>query len=213
MEEKVKHNMFKFDTVAAIKWQHSDKPLFVGLDTVGHILYWGCTYSHCGYKPEEVIILKEYPYNDEVGIDGQDIQFYKDFGPKPSEPCARLGWIAPNGDWYPCSYTSHNDLADYLSAMYYDSHNGILELERKNWIKIRGGGCISVESDDLVTEAQKSTLKRIVDEFEFLSEDIDLTHILIDNPEGYTEQLWLTDPADEDFMDILRMNYKQIVGE
>lgn len=55
-----------------------------------------------------------------------------DMNPTPQKPTpGQLGWIAPNGDFYPCPYHYHATMAEALDS-------SEQSLEYNGWIKITG---------------------------------------------------------------------------
>jgi len=63
------------------------------------------------------------------------------------------GWIAPNGDFYPCRSWEHNGLAEHISLALWGK--GITRLEKLGWIAVRSDVLGLPES---ITERQRTTL-------------------------------------------------------
>lgn len=55
---------------------------------------------------------------------------------------SKRGWIAPNGDFYPCLFSQHIRLAELLAP---EAKNAVVELENKGWIQV-------AERSELLTE-------------------------------------------------------------
>jgi hypothetical protein len=220
--------MRPFDKIAAVMVKESTRPAFVGLTDQGDHwdMRWGAGMS--GYNPykKDIKILREYD-RKVLTLDECERQFYFDYGPKPQPICARMGIISPQGDWYPCSYTCHRHVATALSHMYvtqYDPDNesdyvgfGVHALESLGWIII--GASAHIHTKGCVTQAQGETLRKVVEEFEFVESEnpeIDWDKVLTENPEEYSEEIWSAPPThtygNRTFAQQLRRNYDQICG-
>lgn len=200
--------------LAAVKLGERTNPLFVGLaphyDPTRLTVYWhplGMT--RCSYATSDVCVLREFceisggqnVSAEECGaVDAAEQEFLLEWGPKPNPPCARLGWIAPNGDFYPCAYTAHEDLADSLAKLFsLRSYAGPERaLEQAGWMALKGGATLGLESESRISQDARNTLRRLVEEFELAeatNPDTDWTDALTDNPEGYSLQVWCTSPG------------------
>lgn len=125
--------------------------------------------------------------------------------PEPSAPCARMGLISPEGEFYPCAYTAHKDLAYMLCEKYYGGGDGLYYLEQHGWISIGASASIHMPMNkdfdllDTFTERQKDTMRAIVEAFEQKeadNPDIDWNRVLQDNPEDYYLVGFWTYPCD-----------------
>lgn len=216
----------KFKILAAVKFQNSNALEFAGLNDQGdnYNVHIGAGESFYSLPKSSVHIVKTYDQSNEIW--DNEIEFAKEFGPEPQPPCARLGWIAPNGDFYPCAYVAHNDLAYKLTMKLYGEYNGSFygAMEKRGWIAIMGGGIFTVKerSEGLYqyTAAQKETMLKITEAFEAVeleNPDFDWTAELLKNPEGYSLQNWITSPTDnmycKTFAKSLRECYEFYCGD
>ena len=150
--------------------------------------------------------------------------------PQPQEPCARLGWIAPNGDFYPCAYCAHFDCADaIMETMFAPEDRGWSAdhclLENK-WMQIVGQGlCFMGREkdknergwcDDIEPSSEQlSTLKNIHAEFVIArANGVNFNESLIKNPEKYLLQGWWTPPdKDHNIENAILMDIRRWSGE
>jgi len=227
--------------VASILFKDSKKPRFVGLelgyrgdgDTSTYTIFHhplGMTRQTA--LVEEVTILKDYgevvnqtrPTSAECKMcDAAELDFLKEHGPKPQPVCARLGIIAPNGDFYPCAYTCHGDLGSMLVTLHYPGeYRSYNMLERKGWLILKGGACLGFDHQETnkITQAAKDTFLKVVEAFELLeaeNPDINWTKQLTDNPEGYATEFWSTEPGEayggETFAKAMRNTYDLYFGD
>lgn len=223
--------MRKFDKIAIVTLHGKDTPHFVGLTDLGDRwdLRWGAGGSGYSLDKNELVIVKEYPF-DPSGDEYDQIEAFENEWltekAVPQEPCARLGYIAPNGDFYPCGYVCHNGAAEALGRKFYPNEyiRDDYGLQKKGWIAIKGGALIiwrdesgsAFQPKGTVTEAQQNTLLKIIEAFEdaeALDPNINWDAILTSNPEGYSAQTWLTRPTEdlfrgETFAKALRAQYE-----
>lgn len=209
--------MYDFERVLWIRGKNereSRKPTVVGI--VGDRMHWHCGMTRCTWMPDEYVIVREYaPEDQDKALD--DLE--KEYAPKPVAPCARLGWISPEGHFYPCGYCCHSDLESILGEQLYDS-GCWPRLTEKGWIELKSGALIG-RKEGLVTQEAKNTMRKIVEEFELeeaKNPNINWTPILWDNPEGYSEQPGWSDPAGdlirgETYAKALRSCYELYFGE
>jgi hypothetical protein len=117
--------------------------------------------------------------DDEINEIWEGFHEYKEYIKNPIESKPKLfntdykmqqpfGWLGRNGEYYYCNYTLHNDLADYICALYeYNNQNDIDSshiLESKGWVKIH----VNDENKDKIlfssikpfSEDQKKKIKR-----------------------------------------------------
>ena len=137
---------------------------------------------------------------------------------KPQKPSARLGWIAPNGDWYPCAYTAHRHLASIIGQNLFPDtyfHDELL-LEQNGWVSVRSGGMIS--NGKMITPDQMNTLRLIVEEFEYMESEnpnISWDEELCRNPELYFRVRCFTMPTEgmkDSFAKTLRSRFDYLSG-
>lgn len=116
--------------------------------------------------------------------------------PTPQPPQARLGWVSPDGDYYPCGYCAHTDLADILLRCHYEGGGmgGRWDLEKRGWIGIMSEGLYGIASEHNPTERQRATLLAVLEAFELAPNDTDWDAVLLDNPEDYDVQQWMSLP-------------------
>ena len=178
-------------------------PTFVALSDISSPrikINWGAGFSWCCLPADQFEIIAEFPYEDDNDIHAAEVLFAKMFAPKAQEPCARMGWIAPNGDFYPCGYVCHDDLASTLCLVFELSGWGgpTHSLEKAGWGKLGSSGLFSVDS---ATESQTKTLEEILAEFRRVKSEnpeVNWNHVLMQNPEGYAEQNWFSLPDEDD---------------
>jgi hypothetical protein len=201
--------------VVAARLGENEKPLFVGL--VPHrepdrtTVYWSpLGMTRCSQASSEVSVVVEYctleNYESPTLADCEAVakaerEYLEVYGPKPQPPCARLGWIAPNGDFYPCAYTAHGDLADQLSTLLGVEHYGGGEraLEKAGWLALKGNACLGYDREEGISRDARDTFRRVVEEFELAEArdpDINWEEVITDNPEGYGLQFWASSPAE-----------------
>ncbi|MFM9718705.1 hypothetical protein, partial [Streptomyces galilaeus] len=65
--------------------------------------------------------------------------------PVAVEPCARLGFISPDGKFFPCCHCAHHDLGARLWNLfsYPGEYKGDYYLQLKGWVSIKAGGAIT----------------------------------------------------------------------
>lgn len=162
-------------------------------------------------------ILASFDEDDEFMADAY---IKENYPPISSPPCARLGFIAPDGIFYPCAYSSHSDLENILMKHFYDSSWG--ELKKYGWIELHGGAHIGVsDNTQFVSEAAKATLLKIVEAFEdaeLMNPEINWCQVLLENPEKYDTQFWSTPPDDclyknKTYAENLRGSYELYFGD
>lgn len=80
--------------------------------------------------------------------------------PLDQVPVDALGWLAPDGRFFACAFTMHDDLARLLTgAEYGDARDGTQVLERHGWLRVVYGGYVGRASGALrCTQAQLDTL-------------------------------------------------------
>ncbi|MBS1722642.1 MAG: hypothetical protein JSS66_06485 [Armatimonadetes bacterium] len=196
--------MLEFDSVCLIRPKGSNgRPMVVGLR--GEWAHWSAGFSHGPWEPDKYDVVRTYE-GDEDGVDMAYEELQRDFAPQPQEPCARMGFIAPTGEFYPCAYCAHNDLEAILNGIYqlYGS------LDTKGWLVVKGG---YATGSRLVTQAQKDTYRRVVEAFEDAERknpDVNWNKELLENPEWYSVQTWFTPPHDRagSFAGQLRQDYE-----
>ena len=170
------------------------KPILVGI--LGEKMHWHAGMTRCMWEPEQYDIVREYPYVNYKSIDKAEKDLLLEYAPKPQEPCARLGYVSPEGHFYPCGYCCHNDLENILGEIIYD--DSYCDLERKGWVALKGGALLCTDRDQEITQEAKDTLRKIVEAFELAESenpDIAWEPILWANPEGYGVQSGWSDPS------------------
>lgn len=176
------------------------KPMIVGIreGVDGVYMHWYAGDSYTTWNPDEYVVVKEFAYTGYDSIDDAEGELHRAYAPVPQQPSARLGWISPSGDWYPCGYCCHRDLEELLAKIYYDS--SYTQLETKGWVSVKGGALIGArEEKHPISEDTKNTLLRVVEAFELAESadpNINWHPILLANPEGYREQSWFTSPSE-----------------
>ena len=71
---------------------------------------------------------------------------------------AMPGWIAPNGDYYPCPSWAHNSVAAHISLIEWGKET--TRLEDSGWIAVRRE-VVGLPTNDKITERQRTTLYNI----------------------------------------------------
>lgn len=192
----------------------SCKPILVGI--VDGKMHWHAGMTRCYWEPERFDIVREYP-GDEIEQAEDDLD--AEYAPKPQEPCARLGWVSPDGDFYPCAYCCHTYLGIALGRLLYDS--SWPKLREKGWIELKSGGLISIEYNSIPSQAAKDTVRKVVEAFEFeesQNPDINWRARLEYNPEGYDKDTGWSDPTEnlfggDTYAKALRECYELYFGE
>jgi hypothetical protein len=172
--------------------------------------------GYCYYDKLQLEVVKKYGEFYDESIE----EFLKEYGPdEQAAPCARLGFISPDGKFFPCAYCAHNDLADRLLTIYYQKTGTDYDLEKLGWCAIKANGIITARDyrgdytlKRLTSEAQ-DTLKKVLFEFATAPEDINWYRQLIDNPEHYYVSNWMTPPDGGNYRDWARTEIKQRFGE
>lgn len=131
-------------------------------------LHWGGGRAYfTGVEGEHYTLLKTYLVSD-FGGDGDalEIAFRREYHPpvaleEITEPCG--GWIAPDGQLYPCGSQEHDSLALDLSASFYGKMLGTGELLEKHWLHIYVNGSIRYlrGNEGKCTQAQLDTLQTL----------------------------------------------------
>lgn len=203
-------NFSKILWVRPVTWSEDTKPILVGIrDGLDKTyIHWEAGQTHTTWNPDEYVIVKEFEYSGYESINNAGLELNRTYAPKPQPPSARLGWISPNGEWYPCGYCCHSDLESILIEINYGSKYEQLEnddavceqLEDLGWISVAGGPLVVVREDKhTISEDAKNTLRKVVEEFELtesLAPDINWDNVLMANPEGYRRQLWGSLPSE-----------------
>lgn len=176
------------------------KPMLIGIRTCDNreYMHWRAGDSYSDWKPDEYVVVKEFEYHGFDSVDDAERELNRSYAPKPQPPSARLGWVSPSGEWYPCGYCCHSDLESLLGEIHYDT--SYPNLENRGWVSVKGGALIGVRDDKCaISEDTKNTVRKVVEEFE-LAESIDPNinwdNVLLANPEGYNEQSWFTRPSE-----------------
>lgn len=192
----------------------SCKPILVGI--VDGKMHWHAGMTRCSWEPERFDIVREYP-SDAIEQTEDDLD--TEYAPKPQEPCARLGWVSPEGHFYPCAYCCHNYLENTLGRQLHDSPWA--QLRKKGWIELKSGALIGVEYKSIPSQAAKDTVRKVVEAFELeesLNPDINWRACLEDNPEGYSKDNGWSDPTGDliyagTYAQALRSCYELHFGE
>lgn len=187
----------------------------IGLTDLGDKwkINWDAGYTGCTVSKDCVEIIKEYSYNDDSDLDDIYSQEKRDKRPTPQIPYARLGVIAPNGNFYPCAYGCHDDLLNLLKKFCDSGVDFASEYRysQSGWVLIKGSGCLMYDRSKL-TEAQIHTLKEVIDAFvlaEKKNPKINWCEILTENPEGYHAVTWSTLPDENLLYESLAEDYRQ----
>ena len=96
--------------------------------------------------PRGHAVLKEY------SVDAADpstadwlraqLEFARDFPPRPVPPAPTPAWLAPDGRFYACRWLEHDRLSYRLAAAYYADPRGTQALERHGWLRVQRDGTI-----------------------------------------------------------------------
>ncbi|HTD78903.1 MAG TPA: hypothetical protein VK898_14795, partial [Chloroflexota bacterium] len=96
--------------------------------------------------PRGHAVLKEY------SVDAADpstadwlraqLEFARDFPPRPVPPVPTPAWLAPDGRFYACRWLEHDRLSYRLAAAYYADPRGTQALERHGWLRVQRDGTI-----------------------------------------------------------------------
>lgn len=151
----------------------------------------------------DVVIEKTYSGD----YDEAYSEYVKDTPLEPQEPCARLGFISPDGKFYPCGYCCHEGLARRIFDEMYPDYDGWdrsqIALQKKGWVAIMDGMVITRDAegaftrDRIMNPAQKATVLDVLWKFEE-APGTNWFRVLQENPEGYDQQAWMTMPPGED---------------
>lgn len=134
----------------------------------GDTIYWrgGPSRMHIHDMDGTVKILKDYgeiESGDEDTIDQLYDQFDHDFPPE-KELKVSAGWLAPNGDFYPCRYTEHLDVAQHIAFVTYGERgDGAQRLENEKWAKVGTTGYVTTHDYTATyTKKQLETMMALV---------------------------------------------------
>jgi hypothetical protein len=210
--------------IRGVNWSEDTKPLLVGIRAGidKDYMHWSAADSYTTWNPDEYVVVREFEYSGYDSIDDAEAELNKTYAPKPQPPSARLGWVSPSGEWYPCGYCCHSDLESLLGEIYYSQTYP--NLENRGWVSIKGGALIGVREDNCpISEDTKNTVRKVVEEFELaesLNPDINWDNVLLANPEGYREESWFTRPSeiygikqDNTYAQKLRDSYEVYFGD
>lgn len=82
-----------------------------------------------------------------------------------------VGWVSPQGDYYPCDPVGHMDLQDRIQDLGLDSELSYDEWETK-WVKIAmgdmNGECLILTSAKKLTARQKVTLTNLILKYDLI---------------------------------------------
>jgi len=192
----------------------SCKPILVGIS--GDKMHWHAGMTRCNWEPERFDIVREYPGD---AIEQAEDDLDAEYAPKPQEPCARLGWVSPEGHFYPCAYCCHTYLENTLGRQLYSS--SWPQLRKKGWVELKSGALICMEYNFVPSQATKDTVRKIVEAFELEESenpDINWRARLEDNPEGYSKDNGWSDPTSyligaDTYAKALRHCYELYFGE
>jgi len=140
----------------------------------GKKFHWGggATFIPFEVEPE---FIKTYPKLDNETLweygNRVEIQFAREyplFPVRTPQECAAIsqgtGWLASNGDYYPCEYFQHNRIIEHLGkqllgiVIWWDA---IRQLRLDNWATL--SECyINLEGERYLTDAQRYTIKNII---------------------------------------------------
>lgn len=207
----------KFERILWIRQKNHPetyRPILVGIR--GKQMHWNAGFTRCPWLPNKFNILKEYS-SDELEKAWDELE--EEYAPKPQKPCARLGWVSPEGHFYPCAYCCHDELEYILSKNLYD--DDYAELKKRGWVALKSGALFSVEYKFKPTQATQDTIRKIVEEFEFAESEnpnIDWNSLLDKNPEGYAKQIGWSHPAENlingpTYAKALRVTYERWFGD
>lgn len=209
--------IMKFDKILWIRGKGERKnirPIVVGVSD--NTMYWHCGHSQQPWNPRKYVVLREYSSEEmEKAFHDLDLKY----APVPQAPCARLGWISPDGDFYPCGYCCHNELESLLGKKLYDTNYP--QLRQRGWIEIKSSAIISFERGRTISPEAKNTIRKIVEAFEheeFVDSNIDWNKQLRHNPEGYDSQPGWSEPTDgyhshNTYAQEMRHIYELLFGE
>lgn len=137
----------------------------------------------------------------------------------PSDPCARIGWIARNGDFFACCEYCHKYIAEDIVKLCLGAFTGEVSyageqyaLEQAGWAKIYGdGSCFVSEYDKGWTLEMIDTLGKLVMVWNEVPQDKIITKVM-SNPEDYELPYGWSRPDVSNFMVELRNSYKHAQG-
>lgn len=192
------------------------KPILIGL--AGDMMYWHAGTTRCKWRPDEYDVVREFPFENGKSIDQAVDALDKEYAPKPQEPCARLGFVSPSGEFFPCGYGCHYDLETLLGGLFYQT--GCPRLRSKGWVEIQSNGIICMDDKLHVTPAAKATIQKIVEAFEYeeaINPDVDWDDVLERNPEGYSSSsIWSSATnliGDSTYAKEIRESYELYFGD
>lgn len=86
-----------------------------------------------------------------------------------------LGWLSPDGNFYPCQYYEHRAMADIIAGEVYDYYGGLYTgddyLMQRGWCRISlsmlGNKAYSIEWERFLTDTQKNFLRKYLEDETF----------------------------------------------
>lgn len=104
--------------------------------------YWfgGCSYTvWCSDMIELAEFLLPVTYNSD-DEDQIEIEYYRTYAAPQKGQISETGWLAPNGDFYPCEYGAHHSVARQIAASQYgDLENADQSLTDRGWRILQKG--------------------------------------------------------------------------
>lgn len=190
-------------------------------DSAGTYVVYNGVGGHFTANREDVTIEKVYPGGDYY--EAYDA-YLQDNPPTPQSPCARLGFIDPEGRFYPCAYCCHEGLAEILLTVLKQERLPCSDykrtLESRGWVSIMDGLVVPPRSQTgefglgVITDTQKRTLIDVLWCFEEAPADTNWFAALSANPEGYSAQQWLwSAPGSEEAMERLARERRELTGD
>jgi hypothetical protein len=127
--------------------------------------YWSGGPSWCTFS-EDTYIVKEYGTFDNVAeyrkIDSIFLDFYKNYNTPRQYIQQSAGWLSPKGEFFPCLYFEHDQFARSLAAIYHDSLEGTITLEKEGWFRIYDNGHYGRADGTIPTKKQLETIQDIL---------------------------------------------------
>ena len=212
-------NRKRFDRVLSVRRKLDDgtygkRAILVGLaQGPSYIkMHWDAGATYGVWSEDQWEIVKEWPYEDEDDLHAIWDQLDDERTPEPAAVVtARLGFINPEGHFYPCAYCAHKDLGKLLQRKFYpDSFHGWDALDDQGWARIMGGGLFVREKDGAIPEPMLETFGKLIAAFkEAKARAENFNQTLTANPEGYSVQsAWSTPDDTDDLIETLERNYQ-----
>ena len=153
--------MSRMRKVYAISIKQWNAPSLMELGLDGVLYYLGYRTNLGEYDPNYHTIVKDYGFidtDDEKEEFRIRIEHANDYAPKKANPTkdACLGWIAPNGDFYPCRLAEHSGTIHHLYVIQTGTWT-----DKRSDVEQWATGWLSVEKDSVFKDRNVLTQPQI----------------------------------------------------